>query len=182
MKKAIFILLGILLTGCNYRIIRVDEPNDGNGYPPMSPGMGPGGMTWGTGSFDSLGEQIYFTAVGEDGERIPYSGGPPTGMMMQGYLSCASCHGPDAQGGQHAMHMQLMDAPNIRWNSLASEEGAEHGDDDEENHGEYTFEDFRRAVVEGEHPDGDPLSVNMPRWQISESELRSLMDYLQSIP
>lgn len=182
MKKFSLILLGIVLTGCGYRIVRVNEPNDGTGYPPMQPGMGPGGMTWGSGSFDSLGEQIYFTGIGEDGERIPYSGGPATGMMMQGYLSCASCHGPDAQGGKHVMHMQLMDAPDIRWESLVSHEGAEHQNGQNENHEEYNFETFRRAVVEGKHPDGEPLSADMPRWQISEGELRSLVEYLKSIP
>lgn len=180
MKKLIFTLLGILITGCGYRIVPVNETNERNAYPPMQPGMGPGGITWGAGSFDSLGEQIYFTGIGKDDERIPYSGGPPTGMMMQGYLSCASCHGPDAQGGEHVMHMQSMNAPDIRWESLASEDGVEHQDGEEEHPEEYDLEAFRRAIVAGEHPDGEPLSVNMPRWQMSESEIISLMEYLKS--
>lgn len=38
----------------------------------------------GAGSFASNGERIYFTATNEQGESIPYEGGPAFGgMMMQ---------------------------------------------------------------------------------------------------
>jgi cytochrome c oxidase subunit 2 len=141
-----------------------------------------GGTAWGTGSFDSNGEQIYFTGVNESGSRMTYEKGPVDGMMMGGFLACASCHGPDARGGRHVMHMQVMDAPDIRWSVLASEEEAEHGDDEHEHQAEYSFESFRQAVVGGEHPDGDPLSDDMPRWNISDEDLIALMDYLKSIP
>ncbi len=77
--------------------------------------LGPGGTAWGVGSFDSNGERIYFTATSDRGTTITYTGGPVSGMMMgAGYLACASCHGPDGRGGQHIMHMQTMDAPDIR--------------------------------------------------------------------
>lgn len=183
MRKLIYILLlGILLAGCGYRIVPVDVIEDRYGYSPMQPGMGPGGMTWGSGSFDSIGEQIYFTGINGDGDQIRYQGGPETGMMMRGYLACASCHGPDARGGVHIMHMQVMDAPDIRWESLATEEETEHADQESEHHGTYSLETFRRAVVDGEHPDGEPLSNDMPRWQLSEEDLQNIMEYLKSIP
>jgi hypothetical protein len=181
MKKLILILLLLIfLVGCSYRVIpgRVTEGKDG--YSPMQPGMGPGGMTWGPGSFDSLGEQIYFTGIDENGERISYRGGPDTGMMMQGYLSCASCHGPDARGGEHVMHMQVMDAPDIRWQALSIENEGEH--EDGNHHETYDLKAFRLALVEGKHPEGAPLSPEMPRWKMSEESLRSLMEYLKSLP
>ena len=34
--------------------------------------------------------------------------------MMDGYLTCASRHGPEGRGGVHAMHMYVMKAPDIR--------------------------------------------------------------------
>ncbi|MFN2290783.1 MAG: hypothetical protein ACK2UC_06310, partial [Anaerolineae bacterium] len=84
------------------------------------------GVTWAPGSFDSNGERIYFTAINEQGERIRYRGGPDLGgMMMGGYLTCASCHGPNARGGLHVMHMETMDAPDIRWSALAAHEEEE---------------------------------------------------------
>ncbi len=132
-------------------------------------------------AFRSNGEQIYFTGINQDGERIAYTGGPPFGGMMgRPVLTCASCHGPTAQGGRHTMHMTVMDAPDIRIAALAAEEEEEEGHGGEG--GGYTLEDFRRAVVEGKHPNGDPLDPNMPRWQLSERDLEDLYQYLSSLP
>jgi len=133
----------------------------------MEPGMGPGGMTWGSGSFDSIGEQIYFTGINGDGNQISYQGGPETGMMMRGYLACASCHGPDARGAEHVMHMQVMDAPDIRWSVLQDE---------------FDAEKFRLAVVKGQDPDGTQLKPDMPRWNISDDDLADLIMFLKILP
>lgn len=139
------------------------------------------GVTWAPGSFDSNGERIYFTAINEQGERIRYRGGPDLGgMMMGGYLTCASCHGPDARGGLHVMHMETMDAPDIRWSALAAHEEEEGAHQDE--HAGYDLETFRLAVVEGQHPDGEPLDRDMPRWRMDEQDLADLAAYLQSLP
>ena len=62
------------------------------------------------------GERIYFTATSARGDTISYTGGPDFGGMMMGsYLTCAACHGPTAQGGEHMMQMDEMDAPDIRY-------------------------------------------------------------------
>ena len=156
--------------------------------------------------FSSNGEKIYFTGINEEGERISYTEGPDfPGMMMNPPLTCASCHGPTGEGGRHVMHMEVMDAPDIRFSALRGEgedheedveheegdaqgeeehdegedpEEGEHGDD----HGDYDLEDFRRAVIEGEHPDGDPLDENMPHWQMSDDDLKDLFEYLKKVP
>lgn len=139
------------------------------------------------------GERIYFTGTNLDGERIRYTGGPDFGGMMMGsFLTCASCHGVNAQGGRHIMHMQVMDAPDIRIAALSAEvhheeDEAKEGTADEEDHNAneelaYTLEDFRRAVVEGRHPNGEPLDPNMPRWQLNERDLRDLYNFLASFP
>lgn len=143
-----------------------------------TPGGGQNGVTWAPGSFSSLGQQIYFTGIDGNGNRIQYTGGPTTGMMMGGYLVCASCHGPEGQGGRHVMHMEVMDAPDIRWLALAAhaKEEGELG-----SNAAYDLDAFRRAVVNGEHPDGDELSSDMPRWQMSDSSLTALEDYLKSL-
>ena len=144
------------------------------------------GTAWGEGAFGSNGERIYFTATSERGIEIDYSGGPdPRGMMMGGRFSCASCHGTDARGGAHMMHMDLMTAPNIRWEALVEHGGQPHEDEeatDQAHHdeGTYDFETFRMAVTEGRHPDGELLSDDMPRWEISEADLQDLAEYLQS--
>jgi mono/diheme cytochrome c family protein len=130
--------------------------------------MQPGGTAWGVGAFDSNGERIYFTATSERGTPITYTGGPVTGMMMGGgYLACASCHGPDGRGGLHRMHMQIMDAPDIRWSTLQ---------------GEFDAEKFRLAVGEGKDPDGTQLTTDMPRWNISNDDLADLIAFLKTLP
>lgn len=142
------------------------------------------GTGWGPGAFDSNGERIYFTATSEREPNITYRGGPSTDMMMGGgHLTCASCHGPDAQGGVHIMMgMQTMDAPDIRWDSLAHEADDGHsGEEEGHGGGEYDFETFRLAVVEGKHPDGEPLKQDMPRWNIGDEDLEDLAEYLMSL-
>jgi cytochrome c oxidase subunit II len=160
--------------------------------------MGGSGTAWGDGAFAGNGERIYFTATSERRGDIDYTGGPDIGgMMMGGQLSCASCHGPNARGGEHRMHMEIMDAPNIRWDALAehgsegheegeeaqAEEEAEHAEEDEHaaEGGGYDLETFRLAVVGGIHPNGEALSEDMPRWQMSDADLRDLVAYLQSL-
>ena len=129
-----------------------------------------GGTGWGDGVFDSNGERIYFTATSDRGKDISYSGGPSSKgwMMMYGQLACASCHGPDARGGVHSMGMmQQMDAKDIRWKTLE---------------GEFDTEKFRLAVEEGKDPDGTQLSIDMPRWNMSDGDIADLIDYLKTLP
>jgi hypothetical protein len=150
-------------------------------------GRSPHGMNPGFGyqfsNFNSNGEQIYFTATNDHGEYIQYTGGPPFGGMMGGALACVSCHGEDGRGGQHVMHMDVMDAPDIRFEALSAEEGEHQTDEHEDAHGEeYDLETFRKVVVLGQHPDGDALSRDMPRWDMSEDDLVDLFEYIQTLP
>lgn len=141
-------------------------------------------------SFSSNGEKIYFTSITQDGEHIRYTEGPDFSRMMNPPLTCASCHGPTGEGGRHVMHMEVMDAPDIRFTALqGGEEEQENGDEhsEEENghadeHADYALEDFRGAVIEGKHPDGEPLDENMPRWQMSNEALKDLFDFLKTLP
>lgn len=123
------------------------------------------------------GERIYFTATSARGGRISFTEGPDLGGMMMGsYLTCAACHGPAAQGGEHIMHMTVMDAPDIRYEELA-EEMEEHGGEG----GEYDLDTFKKAVIDGQHPDGDSLDEDMPRWKMSDADLADLFAFLQSL-
>jgi mono/diheme cytochrome c family protein len=88
-------------------------------------------------------------------------------MMGGGYFTCASCHGPDGQGGVHTMHMQTMDALDIRWSVLQDE---------------FDAEKFRLAVVKGQDPDGTQLNTDMPRWNIGDDDLADLIAFLKTLP
>jgi mono/diheme cytochrome c family protein len=142
------------------------------------------GTAWGSGSFKSNGKRIYFTSTSDRETPITYTGGPIMGrMMMGGRLACASCHGTDARGGRHRMHMEIMDAPDIRWTALTSDQHEEgHAETaTQEHHDKYDFEDFKNSVEKGEHPDGDELDDDMPRWKMSDDDLKDLMNYLKSL-
>lgn len=132
--------------------------------------MGPNGTAWGTGAFSSNGERIYFTATSERGTAITYSSGPGSNgwMMGNGQVACASCHGPNGQGGKHSMGMmQVMDAKDIRWSVLQPE---------------FDADKFRLAVTKGQDPDGTQLNTDMPRWNISDEDLADLITYLKTLP
>ncbi len=103
---------------------------------------------------------------------------------MGGYLTCAACHGPEGRGGTHVMHMQVMDAPDIRYIALSQEEHeeAEGNEAHEDEHPGYGLEEFYLAVIQGKHPDGEPLSADMPRWSMSDEDLADLFAFLQTLP
>ena len=178
MKRLLIIFLGgLLLSGC-FVVRREIVPAN----PMMDRGRG-----WFSGrQFTSNGEQIYFTAINDRDQRIRNTGGPNFGSMMMGMgtnLACVSCHGSDGRGGIHTMHMDVMDAPDIRYSSLTSEEEEHEGDHAHgDEHGEYDLEAFRLAAVEGAHPDGQSLSRDMPRWRMSDEDLADLFEFLGSLP
>lgn len=149
-------------------------------------GISPNNMRIGSG-YSSNGERIYFTAKNEDGNRISVAGGDSQGgMMMRSQLTCASCHGEDGRGGDHFMYMTLMDAPDIRFSALineSSEHNYDRGEVDEHaaEHASYGIEAFRRAVIYGEHPNGNLLDADMPRWKMSDDDLFDLFTYIKSL-
>ena len=155
MASGLFVtLISIILAGCASAT-------------PSAPSEG---TSWGSGVFTSNGQRIYFTATSDRGTDITYTAGPSSSnwMMMGGRLSCASCHGPNGEGGEHTMGMmQVMNAPDIRWKTL---------EDD------YDASTFKRAVEQGVDEEGQPLSDDMPRWQMSDGDISDLIAFLKNLP
>jgi cytochrome c oxidase subunit 2 len=120
----------------------------------------------------SNGQRIYNTGTSASGEPINYSGGG--GMMMQGNLTCAECHGQDGHGGTVNFMMQSYNAPNITWPVLT-------GPDPDMKHPPYTEETLKRAITQGLDPGGDPLEYPMPRWQMSASDLNDLVAFIKTL-
>jgi hypothetical protein len=130
-----------------------------------------------TGQFTSNGQQIYLTAVDQNGVNISYTGGPSFSGMMGSYLSCASCHGNDGHGGTHYMHMQVMDAPAINYDALIRMKLEDSGGTPND----YSLDDLRGAVVEGHDTSGKQLDQNMPRWQMNDNDLADLLAFLKTL-
>ena len=151
---------------------------------PVGWGWSRGGIL--PGGYASNGQRIYLTGTSANG-RISYTGGDfesmvgQRGMMGGGRLACADCHGSDGRGGQHLMHMTVMDAPDIRWATLTSTEHGEHEVEGEMEHPPYDGETFKQALTQGVEPGGDPLKPTMPRWRMSEQDLDDLIVYLETL-
>ncbi len=92
--------------------------------------------------------------------------------MHSGMLSCAECHGSNGKGRAGRMMMWSFEALDIRYSSLAA------GHDEEE---PYTDDLIKRAITKGIDSSGKRLESPMPVWQMSETDLNDLVEYLKSL-
>lgn len=126
------------------------------------------------------GRRIYRYGVNGRGEVIPYDaedgrgmhgrrryqmmyGNRQNQMMHVGGLGCVECHRRDGKGGRRLNGDTSAD---IRWKELEKEN--------------FDFEKFKRAVTEGSE-NGETLSEFMPRYDMTDSELNSLIKYLKTL-
>jgi cytochrome c oxidase subunit 2 len=170
MKNGIVFLLAaiVVLAACGSL-----NPADRPGAYPNSNGQ--------LGQFRSNGQQIYFTATDQSGQRISYTGGPGFGGMMMGAsLACAACHGAHARGGVHYIQMQSVDAPAIYYDALVEMLQQDLGGTPQP--ASYSLADFRQAVVEGKDAAGESLDPVMPRWQMNDADLADLLAFLKTLP
>lgn len=129
---------------------------------------------WGTDlktDFQSSGERIYYTGYNDRGQQIRISGGPMWLYMHGG--SCVDCHGINGRGGIPVM-MGTEIPPDITYEALTSGHG-------EEEHPPYTDETIKIAIKDGIDPASEPLNPTMPRWQMSDSDLNDLLEYLKTL-
>ncbi len=124
--------------------------------------------------YSSNGERIYTTGINDQGQRIPFYGGP---MWLSAHGgSCVNCHGPEGRGGTPVMMLQVIPA-DIRYDSLISGKYDPSG----EAGTPYTDELIVRAIREGIDPDGKPLYQGMPRWQMTDKDVHDVIDYLKQL-
>lgn len=142
-----------------------------------SPMMGPSNQP--SRRFDSNGERIYFTGTSSSEDAIRAQM-PGMHRMQGGGMTCADCHGPDGSGGTFRMMMGAYQAPDIRYETLTTEQHEHEGDEDD-HHPPYTDEMIKRAITDGVDPSGESLAFPMPRWQLSESDLNDLLDFLKTL-
>lgn len=141
--------------------------NEGETYPPYGEGRYyPPGCCQGPTNLSSNGESIYFTGINEEGERIPFTGGPYWLLNHGG--SCINCHGRNGRGGIIPM-MCSVTTPDIRYSALTSGEH-EHA---------YTDENIKDAIIMGFDPDNKLLDWCMPRWHMSDNDVGDTIDYLK---
>lgn len=126
----------------------------------------------------SGGERIYHTGTDTSGRPLPrvLTGGQMMGLGMMAGASCVDCHGEDGRGGQIGMPWGAVDAPDIRYSALTTP----HTEDDTATPA-WTDADIGRAIRDGIEPDGARLAAPMPRWNLTDTELADLIDYLKEL-
>lgn len=120
-----------------------------------------------------LGRSIYETGIGRDGREIGatvHGSVALTGIAV----ACIGCHGRDGRGGGEA----FVRAPDIRWFSLskpypgrrAGVAGAP-----------YDAAHFAIALRSGVSSEGKRLDPAMPRFDLADDEVQSLVAYLGAL-
>lgn len=129
-------------------------------------------------SFTSAGQRIYYTGLDEDGDPIPrdVARSRMMGGRMMLNVACADCHRENGRGGTLGMMMRGIEVPDIRYSTLTSP----HSEGDETEPG-WTREDIARAIRDGVEPNGQSLRVPMPRWDMTDAQVRDVIDYLKEL-
>jgi cytochrome c oxidase subunit 2 len=138
-----------------------------------------GGVSVGSGggTFSSPGERLFLTGADTNGSPVPRTGGAPA-RMMNGGGGCASCHGTDGRGRTVSSMMASFTAPDIRWSVLTSTESTESGGSASTPFDETSFV---RAVRDGLDPEGQPLKAPMPRWRLTDQQMRGLIAHIKTL-
>jgi cytochrome c oxidase subunit 2 len=142
-------------------------PGGGSNASPAGGMMGGGGS--GTNSYSSVGERIYLTGVGADGQKISRNAPAVSqGSLMMGGGGCGSCHGADGRGGTIKMMMgTAVEVPDITYDALVNEG--------------FTDATIGRAIRDGLDESGKPLEDAMPRWQMSDADVGEVIAYLKQL-
>ena len=142
-------------------------PGGGSNASPGGGMMGGGGS--GANSYSSVGERIYLTGVGADGQKISRNAPPVSqGSLMMGGGGCGSCHGADGRGGTIKMMTgTAVEAPDIIYDALVKEG--------------FTDATIGRAIRDGLDESGKPLEDAMPRWQMSDADVAEVIAYLKQL-
>jgi mono/diheme cytochrome c family protein len=117
-----------------------------------------------TASQSSLGRPVFYRLLSAGTNVFPAKG-----------VFCASCHGLDGKGGRKGDAV----APDITYGALSRPSTASASSTRQR--APYTDALLARAITQGLDSSGEQLSLLMPRWVLSESELRDLIKYLKRL-
>lgn len=134
---------------------------------------GSGGMMGGSGSsggnYTSVGQRIFLTGVGSDGQSIPRTATRVSqGSLMMSGGGCGSCHRANGRGGTIRMMMgTAIKTPDITYGALIKEG--------------FTDATIKRAILDGLDEAGKPLNEPMPRWQMTNADVDATIAYLKTL-
>jgi mono/diheme cytochrome c family protein len=107
------------------------------------------------------------------------------GYLVNGVLTCGTCHTPRGPGGVLAMDKQLSGGPQ-EWDTPAFKvKGANITPDRETGIGSWSEADIKRALVDGVRPNGTHMAPIMPYGfykVFTTADLDAIVAYLRSVP
>jgi hypothetical protein len=118
------------------------------------------------------GRNVYLFGKTDAGKaKIAGSGGEAPAE----FFACANCHGERAEGKKETGII----APTITWQQL--QRAYRRDLDGGRQRKPYDFESFKRVITQGTTSDWNTLSHVMPRYRLTDVEIKSLVLYLQQI-
>ena len=128
--------------------------------------------------FTSDGQRVYYTGLDENGDPIPREvpGSSIVGGRMMRNAACVDCHREDGRGGTLGMMMRGVEVPDIRYSALTSPHT-----EGEEAEPAWTSDEIARAIRDGVEPNGQTLKAPMPRWDMTDAQLRAVIEYLKEL-
>lgn len=172
MRRNTLLIVGLaLLVVGIVGVLVIEAVGPGFGFVSVSSSGGATGGTTGATSSTSLaaaGQHIYQTGLDAQGVQIARSSIPISeGALMMGGGGCASCHGANGQGSVVSMMMGYIEAPDITYTTLT--------------HEGYTDTTIYRAIRYGINEENKNLNPAMPRWQLTDTEVRQVVAYLKEL-
>ncbi|EHR73472.1 ABC-type branched-chain amino acid transport system, periplasmic component [Burkholderiales bacterium JOSHI_001] len=123
------------------------------------------------------GQLIFQKADSPSGAQINARIGQGNAELSGQAVACGNCHGEDGRGRAEGG----IEPPNILWSELTKPYGHLHTHNGGRKHGPFDEASFKRALVQGLDPDGNPLDPGMPRFLMSEKDFQSLLAYLKRL-
>ena len=116
----------------------------------------------------SVGERIFTTGIGADGKHVAFDKGSTMFKSKPG--GCAPCHGEDGKGKKLPDGKQF---PAIRFTDLCEAKDGKPA--------MYKADGLANPIIKGLDEKGEALGDNMPRWKLTDAELKALVGYLQEL-
>ncbi len=117
-------------------------------------------------SYGSDSEHVYGTVI----QPVPASS-----FSNHMVRSCASCHGAERQGGIRMMPFFWVKSPALTRQALFAKADLDDGHGDHES---YNATSLAKVIRQGTDPSGEALDSSMPRWRLSDTDMKDLTDYL----
>lgn len=124
---------------------------------------------------EAAGKRIYTQGIDQQGRAFDALVGEADIPLPSTALPCSGCHGENAEGGEEGG----VKPPPLTWTFLTKHYGHIHSN--KRRHPAFTEESFAATLREGVDPANNRLDATMPRFRLSDENIKALVSYLKLI-